>query len=203
MKLSTENRAWRGGEQERRQGMEHSWGLVEEKVRDEGRPCLCSSRRCRSFPWEWSAASSPPQSSAPAGGRRRQRSVSTGAPDDQKIPLTNSKAWDCTSYPVMVSIRCLVCPGRLLKKVRRATAFQASSKQKQPSMTLLSSMFRLYNVLCPVTARLKPVSLMWACMPWTVLPEAAPITLGLNSLMMSGMAAGGGRKKKNNQDVCR
>lgn len=47
------------------------------------------------------------------------------------------------------------------------------------------TVMRSYNVLCPVTARLKPVSLMWASIPWIVFPGEAPSRLGLNNLMMS------------------
>lgn len=62
--------------------------------------------------------------------------------------------------------------GEVAEKVRRATSFQASfrvhefaAKPAQRDISQLKHVFRLYNVLCPVTARLKPVSLMWACMP--------------------------------------
>lgn len=57
-----------------------------------------------------------------------------------------------------------------------------------------------YYVLCPVTARLKPVSLMWACIPWIVLPGAAPSRPGLNSLMISE-GKGGKRNEPRRRQV--
>lgn len=55
----------------------------------------------------------------------------TGAPEGHKIPsMYNSTACKCTSYPVMVSIRCLVCPGRLLKKSK-----EQHHTKRRPSKT--------------------------------------------------------------------
>lgn len=60
-----------------------------------------------------------------------------------------------------------------------------------------------YKVLCPVTARLNPVSLRGAEVPWTVLAGAAPSTLGLKSLTISRAHAkeGSHREKISNMYI--
>lgn len=76
----------------------------------------------------------------------------------QKVPSVSSAACDLTSYPVMVSIRCLVCPGRLLKNSQEQRGSKHVQSRTNPSHSV-QSLQCVVSGHCQVEARLADVGL--------------------------------------------
>lgn len=100
------------------------------------------------------------------------------------------RLWGLTLNVFRVSIKCRVCPGRLLTHVHththtRWSVIQSYACKITQKMLIKHSRTETYQVLCPVTARFKPVSLSGAGVPCTVLLRAGPTRSGLKSLRIS------------------